>query len=78
MGRPITPSISPLVFALLNAVVLSADQLCFDSAAPPFELFEILVSKGAMMRDETRSFIEGTRRTAHAFGQRSGKGNDVL
>ena len=52
---------STLVFALLNAVVLSADQLCFDSAAPPFELFEILVSKGAMMRDETRSFIEGTR-----------------
>ncbi len=35
-------------------------ELVFDAAAPPFELFELLVSNGAMMRDETRSFIEGT------------------
>ena len=35
-------------------------ELVFDASAPPFELFEILVSNGAMMRDETRSFIEGT------------------
>lgn len=35
-------------------------ELVFDESAPPFELFEILVSNGAMMRDETRSFIEGT------------------
>ncbi len=42
--------------------VVSAEwiELVFDEAAPPFELFELLLSNGAMIRDETRSFIEGT------------------
>ncbi|MFT5087997.1 MAG: hypothetical protein ACI906_001548 [Candidatus Latescibacterota bacterium] len=35
-------------------------ELVFDEAAPPFELFELLLSNGSMIRDETRSFIEGT------------------
>jgi len=35
-------------------------ELVFDEAAPPFELFELLLSNGAMIRDETRSFVEGT------------------
>ncbi len=35
-------------------------ELVFDAEQPPFELFELLISNGAMMRDETRSFIEGT------------------
>ncbi len=35
-------------------------ELVFDEAAPPFELFELLLSNGSMIRDETRSFIAGT------------------
>lgn len=35
-------------------------ELVFDQTAPPFELFELLLSNGSMIRDETRSFIEGT------------------
>ena len=35
-------------------------ELVFDRRAPPFELFELLISNGMMMRDQTRSFIENT------------------
>ena len=35
-------------------------ELVFAEDAPPFELFELLLSNGSMIRDETRSFVEGT------------------
>ena len=35
-------------------------ELVFDRRAPPFELFDLLISNGMMMRDQTRSFIEST------------------
>ena len=35
-------------------------ELVFDSSASSFEIFELLVSNGMMMRDQTRSFIKDT------------------
>ena len=43
-----------------RAVSATWIELVFDRRAPPFELFDLLISNGMMMRDQTRSFIEST------------------
>ena len=41
-----------------RAVSAERVELLFAEEAPPFELFELFISNGEQMRDETRSYIE--------------------